>query len=180
VRRLLLLEAVQHPTLSLAGLLLSPAVCWCSQQQQTANLSKVSRPAGSSRGNSSSSSSVAAADSDGGHEAALAWPWHPAIQLTLFVTLQDASKHGSSSSSTAASVVGVRPGGTNSSRTQKSTSGAAVAAAGAAGAARDGQLGAYLDCCFGPACCAALTGWVLLWHCCMEEAGGDYGCAATR
>jgi hypothetical protein len=84
VRRLLLLEAVQHPTFSLAGLLLSPALRQCWQQQHAANLSMLARPGHCS----SSSSSSSRADGRDGDGAACAWLWHPAIHLTLFATLQ--------------------------------------------------------------------------------------------
>ncbi|KAF6254018.1 hypothetical protein COO60DRAFT_1642691 [Scenedesmus sp. NREL 46B-D3] len=177
VRRLLLLEAARHanPGDDIFCMLLTPDARHAWRAQQQINFAQL----GGVQGPSSSSSSGEVGDAAG-------WVWHDVIKLLLRHSFND------SIYSLYAPTAG-NPAGTNRSST-KSKADAGRAAAGAAAAAgaeaaatsalsqarQDDRLKEHLAGCFGGQCCTALTAWVLTWHCCVEQAGGDYSCAKTR
>jgi hypothetical protein len=78
--------------------------------------------------------------------------------------------------------------GKHSCSSRGSTAHAAIPAAAVEAAAKSAYIAARHDdelmqhwrCFVGPRCCCALTAWVLAWHCCVDEAGGDYSSAKTR
>jgi hypothetical protein len=183
VRRLLLLEAVgaTASSCSLISVLLLPGVQQAWQDQQQINLAQLF---GVQRESSSSSSSGAVgSDGDGlaNGTAAGAWVWHELLHLLLLQAFEDSIKTlptptaGTAASNTCRSKHGKARNGKHAA-----ASTAADADAGRLQASQDSRLRQHIQHCFVPRCCAALTCWVLLWHCCVEEAGGDYSCATTR
>jgi hypothetical protein len=197
VRRLLLLEAVGDADSSsnLISVLLLPGMRGAWQDQQQLNLAQLDGMQINSSSSSSSSCSsgiagvaeAASADDDAASAAVASagrWILHDMINLLLMRSfIESIDSMPTASDSTAASS---QYSNKHSTAYNGARAAAAAAADGdaellqAAEALQDSKLRQHLRSCLGPRCCVALTCWVLLWHCSVEEAGGDYSCAKTR
>jgi hypothetical protein len=195
VRRLLLLEAVGDANSSgnLVSVLLMPGMRQAWQDQQQLNLAQldgtqINPESARSGGGSDVGDKTALTDGNAAAAAGGRLILHGVINLLLMRSFFDSiDSTPAASDSTAASF----QYSNKHSTAYNGTGAAACAAAAAAGdedaellqaaeALQDSKLREHVQSCFGPRCCVALTSWVLLWHCCVEEAGGDYSCVKTR
>lgn len=187
IRRLLLLEAVRETDSSGSAIsaLLTPALrrSWQQQQQQQLNLGQLTgmrNPSSSSRGESIGDDSESALERRG--KFASSWFWNDLIHFLLMLSFKQSTSNlcPDSAGFAADNKLSRSCSGTNNARLTAAVEVAAEAAFARAGPIQGAALQQHLRCCFGPQSCTALTAWVLLWHCCVEEAGGDYGSAKTR
>jgi hypothetical protein len=161
VQRLLLLEAVQQPT---AWSFLTPQLCGIWQQQQQLDLARV---ACNNNNSSSSSMDVARRTCDGSG-------WLPPLPAALLqpLMLPNAPQDQIEAACKVADVIWPQPG-------QYAAEAAAQDAAVIAQQPR--SVSSYmLGCLSDAACRASLACWVLMWHGCMLQQGGDYGSVQSR
>jgi hypothetical protein len=160
------------------------------QDQQQLNLAQLDGMQSNSRSSSSGDAGDDVCASTDGDAAAAAGQWilHDVINFMLMRSFIDSIDSApTASDSTAASFQYSNKHSTAYNGKRAVACAAAAAAADeddellqAAEALQDSKLREHLQSCFGPRCCTALTAWVLLWHCRVEEAGGDYSCVKTR
>ncbi|KAF6247232.1 hypothetical protein COO60DRAFT_1694207 [Scenedesmus sp. NREL 46B-D3] len=157
VRRLLLLEAVQQPV---PWSFLAPALCILWQQQQHLDLEHVACSSSGTCSDGSSCSSTLG--------------WLPQLAATLLqpLLLPTVSQALTSAAMQVVNIIWPEQGCFD------------TAAAAAAEAAMDqhpgNAAGSVLCCLAAPGCRVALSCWVLTWHACLVQQGGDYSSAHSR
>jgi hypothetical protein len=161
VQRLLLLEAVQQPV---AWSFLNPNLCSIWQQQQHLDLALAACDSSSSSNGMDVARPISSSTSG----------WLPQLAAALLqpLMLQTAPTGHAGAASQVCNVLWPEPG----------IHGAVAAAAEAAAIAQyPGSTASYALACLSDAACrCSLACWVLTWHGCMLQQGGDYGSVTSR